>query len=191
MRRLLFFSEEEKAVIEEINRKLYETLRTGYVDRGVKNPETVGQHTDEMILMAKTLFNIHGLEEIVKIHDWAESDKNVGDPRTDPKCPEERRWTKKQKHIAETAAMNKICSKLPKTGGTIMMLWLEYEAQKTRRAKIAKQLDRIQTILKAAEYEKYGHAGIASEFIEHYSPEIKDRSLKRILLQTKHDLGID
>lgn len=48
---------------------LYQIPRTGWVDRNVINPETVGEHTDELVTLAERLFNIPGLGKMLKIHD--------------------------------------------------------------------------------------------------------------------------
>lgn len=121
---LLVFSKQERLVVDEVEKTLYATYRTGWVDRGIKNPETVGQHTDETIAIGKVLFGVPGLCEMLKVHDWAESDKNVGDPRTDPNCPKDHKWSKEDKHRAELKAMEKICSRMSESGKVIMLLWL-------------------------------------------------------------------
>lgn len=57
---------------------LYKEKRTGWVKRGVKNPETVGEHTDALIVLAKKVcaikkdLNQTKLERMLQIHDWPE-----------------------------------------------------------------------------------------------------------------------
>lgn len=166
---------------QEVINRLFEIPRTGWIDRNVENPETVGEHTEALIILGKRLFNIPGLNKMLKIHDWAESDKDVGDLRTDSFCPPEHRWTKEQKYKVEFEAMQRICAKLGSEGDRIMKLWLEYEEQKTHRAKIAYQLDKLQAIMKAIEYQKQGQPVMAQEFIDHDGDKITDVLLREIL----------
>jgi len=172
-----------RRVLKVVN-ALHEIPRTGWVDRKVKNPETVGEHTDELIALAEEHFNIPGLPAMLKIHDWAESNKNVGDIRTDSNCPPERRWTKEDKYRAELEAMRRICSKLGPDGQKILNLWLEFEEKKTTRAQIAYQLDKFQMVKKAIKYQGEGQPVVAREFIDHDGDKIKHPLLRRMLNQT-------
>lgn len=162
--------------------ELYNVKRTGWVDRGVKNPETVGEHTEQLIILANQNFpEIHGLKKMLKIHDWPEAIKNVGDRRTDIFCPEDHRITKEEKKILEFRAMKDICSNLGYSGKIIMNLWLEYEEGKTERAKIAYQIDKLQAILKSIEYQNSGEPVMAQEFINYNGDAIQHPILKEIL----------
>lgn len=165
-----------------INR-LYKIPRTGYKDRGVKNPETVGEHTDELVFLSEALFQISGLNKMLKIHDWAESKKNIGDRRTDPLCPPEKRWTIEQKYKNELAAMQVICSTLGPYGNEILSDWLEFEERKTEKAIIAYQLDKYQMIEKAIKYQLQGEPIIAQEFIDYDGPKITHPTLVRLMEQ--------
>ncbi len=166
----------------EVIEGLYKINRTGWIDRGVKNPETVGEHIDELINMAQRLFpNIPGLTRMIKIHDWPEYDKKVGDRRTDKYCPRKHRYTKEEKKAAELKAMKKICLKLGPYGDSILELWLEYEEGKTERAQIAFQLDKLQVDLKAIKYQLAGKTVSAKEFIELNRDKITIPILKEML----------
>lgn len=163
---------------------LYKIKRTGWVDRGVENPETVGEHTEQLIILANLFFpKMRGLNKMLKIHDWPEAKENVGDRRTDNFCPEDHRITKEEKKILEIEAMEDICFNLGRSGKKIMNLWLEYEEAKTERAKIAHQIDKLQAILKAIEYQKDGQPVIAQEFIDYSGDVIQHPILKNILLE--------
>ena len=161
---------------------LYKVKRTGWVDRGVRNPETVGEHTEQLIILANQNFpEMHGLNKMLKIHDWPEAKKNVGDRRTDSFCPEDHRISKEEKKILEFEAMKDICSNLGHSGKIIINLWLEYEERKTERAQIAYQIDKLQAMLKAIEYQKDGQPVTAQEFIDYSGHEIKHPILKDVL----------
>jgi putative hydrolase of HD superfamily len=161
---------------------LFNVKRTGWVDRGVRNPETVGEHTEQLIILANQNFpEMRGLSKMLKIHDWPEAKKNVGDRRTDSFCPKDHRITKEEKKILEFEAMKDICSNLGHSGKIIMNLWLEFEEAKTERAKIAYQIDKLQAILKAIEYQKSCELVIAQEFIDYNCGAIQHPILKDIL----------
>jgi putative hydrolase of HD superfamily len=165
-----------------IIKTLYKIKRTGWVDRGVKNPETVGEHTDQLIILANQYFpEISGLNKMLKIHDWPEADKNVGDRRTDVFCLKNHRITKKRKKILELEAMKDICINLGYSGKVIINLWLEYEKAETKRAKIAYQIDKLQAILKAIDYQRNGQPVVAQEFIDCNGDTIQDPILKNVL----------
>lgn len=169
-------------IVLEIITNLYALPRTGWVDRGVKNPETVGRHSDDLVKKAKRLFpEIIGLARMLKVHDWVEQVKGVGDMRTDPNCPADHRFTLEEKRAIEIKEMQKLCAKLGPFGKAIFKLWLEYEEGKTRRAKIAYQLDKLDAIEKAAIYQKNGEPVLAQEFIDYSGSKITEPKLKEIL----------
>ena len=164
---------------QKIIDKLHTIPRTGYLDRGVKNPETVGLHTDESIELSNKYFCIKGLTTMLKIHDWPETNDEIGDRRTDLLCSKNTRWTKEQKYLAEFETMKNICSKLGSEGVFYFRLWLEFEENQTIRARVARQTERTQCILKAIKYQKEGEPVIAQEFIDSYRPHIKHIHLVR------------
>lgn len=177
----LCFHEPYKSYVLEIITGLYQIPRTGWVDRGIKNPETVGEHSDQLVILAKLFPEIIHLDKMLKIHDWAEYDKSVGDLRTDPFCPTDNRVTKEEKKVLELEAIKKICRRLGPYGKMVFTLWLEYEKGETERAKIAFQLDKLQAILKAIYYEKNGEPAGAQEFIDYSGKFIIHPRLKNIL----------
>jgi len=159
---------------------LYKIPRTGFKNRGVKNGETVGEHTDAVIFMAKELFpEIINLQRMLKIHDWPEF--ITGDLRTDSYATKEQKVSKKEKYELEKQAMITICDHFGYYGREILTLWLEFEAEETRRAKIAKQIDRVQSILKAAYYESRGEQVVAQHFYEEYKNRVTEPKLLKLL----------
>jgi putative hydrolase of HD superfamily len=177
------FNEAQKIIDE-----LHKIPRTGWINHDVKNPESVGEHTDKLIALAEKYFNIPGLSKMLRIHDWPESDPKIGDRRTDRFCPKRFRWTKERKYKAELKAMRRICLSLGEDGDEILNLWLEFEEGKTHRAKIAKELDKIQAIQKAVEYQKQGESVIAQEFISNSEGEITSLIVLQLLIEAKREL---
>lgn len=172
-----------QAKMRHVLERLFRLPRTGWKDRKIKSPETVGEHTYAMYLIANEHFQ--GLGPMIVIHDAAESDPTVGDIRTDNLCPQERRWTKENKRIAETRAMIDICTDMGQGGKTIFYLFYEYERQESWRAKIVKQIDRLQVIMKATEYELSGELVEATEFD---ASLIREPVLVQILKKTLKEL---
>ncbi len=180
------FKKARRAFVLDIIAQLYQTPRTGWVDRGVKNPETVGEHTDALIALARKYYPfMPELIPMLKIHDWAETNKQIGDARTDEHCPPDHRWTKEKKFEVEFATMKKICSRLGASGQRILMLWLEFEENKTACARAGHQLDRLQRVLKAINYQRVGEPVIAQEFIDHDKIHIQDPPLIKALEKAK------
>lgn len=92
---------------EETAKDVYDALknvpRTGWVIRGVPNPETVYDHTVSLIKLADEMSNelqltakeLDDLKHILEVHDWAEA--VVGDeyiPNEDQKSYIERKTEK-------------------------------------------------------------------------------------------------
>jgi putative hydrolase of HD superfamily len=186
----LHFKGRRRAYVLEIIRSLHAIPRTGWKDRQVENPETVGEHTEELLALAARFYPFTpDLDKMLKVHDWPESEKALGDIRTDSFCPEDHRWSKEKKYAAELLVMERICRNLGPSGKEIMRLWLEFEEGKTARAQIAKQLDKLQAILKAIQYQRNGQPVKAQEFIDYSGPEIKNpeliKALEKNLLRIK------
>lgn len=174
--------------VQEITDRLNALKRTGWVDRGVENPETVGEHTDELVAMAESLFDIPGLSIMLRIHDWPESEKEVGDRRTDNFCSEDHRFTNEEKYEAELDAMIRICHRLGHLGRKVMKLWLEQEKQETKRSQIAGQLDKLQAIKKSIWYQKQGQPVIAQEFIDNDGPKISHPLIRRLFEEAMSEI---
>jgi 5'-deoxynucleotidase YfbR-like HD superfamily hydrolase len=160
--------------VAKIINGLYKIPRTGFKDRGVLNPETVGQHVDSSIKLAQKLFsNRWRVFLMLKIHDWPEFILNF-DPRTDHLAPVETRLTKEKKKELELEAMTLICESLGGYGIELFALWEEFEAGKTEDAQIAKQVEHGQSIFMAYDYEQSGQPVIAKEFYDYYKWEMTD-----------------
>jgi putative hydrolases of HD superfamily len=183
-------SDRDFSKVQEIIDRLHKIPRTGWVDRGVKNPENVGQHTDAVVKLSEKYFSIAGLSLMLKIHDWPESNPRVGDRRTDRLCPKKFRWTKKKKFREELNAMREIQLSFKDIilANEVLSSWLEFEENKTERAKIAHQLDKFQAILQAVKYQKQGWAVNPWEFIDNAEKIITNFILKNELEKIKAEL---
>lgn len=165
-------------VAMQVTMDLYKVPRSGWIIRGIHPDaaETDGQHTDAMIkIFEEEIGRIDPKERLdrkkmlrmIQIHDWAETKPEVGDQITVNEDREVEVKLKKQKRKDEIQAMDIICAKLGNEGEVIRGLWDEFEANETPEAKIVKQIDKLQAIEKAWEYEQMpGNSVSAWEFIK-------------------------
>eukprot|EP00977_Amphora_coffeiformis_P027694 scaffold34634_cov171-Amphora_coffeaeformis.AAC.3 len=137
-------------------RGLKTTLRTGWVMREAgPRIESVADHSWRITLMAMVAGAsvTHGVDgnkvlQMALVHDLAES--TVGD--ITPHCG----VSDKDKHAMELEAMEKLTMKLGEQGKQFLELWQEYEKGESMEAKLCKDLDKLEMILQALEYEKDG-----------------------------------
>jgi putative hydrolase of HD superfamily len=127
--------------------RLKGTLRTGHGSDG--RPESTAEHSWRLCLMAMLLAGPLGadptrLMKLCLVHDLAEA--ITGD------LPATRGGVKGGKVAAERAAMAVIAAPLPEPmRAELLALWEEYEAGETREGRLAKGLDKLETILQHAE----------------------------------------
>jgi putative hydrolase of HD superfamily len=137
-----------------LTQALKTTPRTGWVNHGVDAPESIADHMDRMSLMAmvaaKTMPDLDQARcvNLALVHDLAEA--LVGD--ITPHDP----VTKEEKARMESDAMKKIRDVLGDAlgGEEIEALWHEYEDGVTPEAKLLKDLDKLEMIMQAGEYER-------------------------------------
>jgi len=157
--------------------KLKEMPRTGWVLRGVRNPETIAEHTFRLavvcwLLTEKRNFNVKRAILIALFHDLCEV--FAGDitpflyyPHL-PRNKEERKkmlmkWTRlyqKEKQKIGRIKFEKEkegCLKLikflkPGLGKKILSLWSDYEKGTPKEGKFVNQLNRIETLIQSIEY---------------------------------------
>lgn len=141
--------------------RLKAVKRTGWVLRGVPDPETVSSHSHRMAVMAMTVPSLSPevqsrLIKMALIHDLAEC--LVGDlvPGQVPKS---------QKSQMEQAAMLEITTGLPADlQAEILGLFDEYEAGVTHTALLCKDLDKLDMLFQAFEYEQKGSVSLQDFF---------------------------
>lgn len=159
--------------------KLKRMRRRGWVLRGVKNPETIGAHTFRMAIMAWILgkgekLDIEKILKMALIHDLCEVYAGDATPydhllpelkKTKDKRKILQKWPggdqeekakrKDKKYRREKKALKKIIEDLPKDlQSEIKALWLEYEEGLTPEGRFVQQLDRVENLFQALEYQK-------------------------------------
>nr|XP_024358795.1 HD domain-containing protein C4G3.17-like [Physcomitrium patens]PNR31431.1 hypothetical protein PHYPA_025552 [Physcomitrium patens] len=132
--------------------RLKTTKRTGWVNHGVKESESIADHMYRMAVMAIISGDLPGVNKdrcvkMAVVHDIAEA--IVGDITPNDNI------SKEEKNRLENAAIDEMCQLLE--GGMaadeVRELWQEYENNSTPEAKLVKDLDKLEMILQAAEYE--------------------------------------
>lgn len=132
--------------------RLKTTKRAGWLRKDVKDSESIADHMYRMGLMALIAPDFPGVDrdkcvKMAIVHDIAEA--IVGDITPTDGIPKE------EKSRREQEALDHMCKVLG--GGSrakeIAELWSEYEANSSPEAKFVKDLDKVEMILQALEYE--------------------------------------
>ncbi len=158
--------------------KLKDLKRTGWVLRKVPNPESVADHSFRISIMALLLADKLNLDknkcvQMALIHDVGES--LAGDITPHDKV------NKKEKHELEKKAMKSLFKKV--NDNKILDLWNEYEECKSPESKFVYELDKIEMLLQAFEYEqRYKDRDIdLSEFWSYVEERVKEPKIIEIL----------
>jgi 5'-deoxynucleotidase len=130
--------------------------RSGWIHKtNIASPESVADHSYSTCMMSMILAEIMNLDsgrimEMTNIHDLAES--LVGDYMPDKISSEE-------KQLLEDEAMKKIVSKLPTClRKKYLDIWNEYNDNLTLSSKFVHNMDKLEMVLQAKEYEFQGYS---------------------------------
>lgn len=166
--------------------KLKQTRRTGWTKYKeiTSQVESVADHSFRIALMAfvfglqqeedkeEKVLDVQKLVTMALVHDIAES--IVGD--ITPHCG----ISKEEKNTLEVEAMEKLKETLGDVAGeTIETLWLEYENGSSREARVVKELDKLEMLLQASEYENEYKDVDLTEFYSSCDGSFKTESGKR------------
>lgn len=151
--------------------KLSKLQRTGWVQRGVENPETVAEHTLALKRLGKTLGEFSETEreellDMLEVHDWPEAvhgDEVILNDGDDEKY----KSLKMTKFEKEQNALKSICEKMGDVGEIIFGLWMRFETSADELADFGRQLDKYQAVEKALEYEKEQGIALFREFFDY------------------------
>jgi len=162
----------------EIAGILKRTPRTGWVDVGVYQPESVADHTFMTAFLCMIYADIKDLDPLkllrmALIHDLPEA--ITGDLMPSQKTAE----TKEK----EETVIHQILSLLPETQReNYLAVWNEYQEGKTKESKAVRQLEKIEMALQAKEYEKLGSTNKSlKRFIQSAKDATSWSELKRLL----------
>lgn len=164
--------------LESINR-LKKIKRKGWVHKGIQNPESVAEHIFRSVVIAMILggrrknIDSEKLMKMVLIHDIPEAE--VGD--ITPKDG----ISKKEKHEMERKALEKILSHIKADQREeYMKLWEEFEKGKTKEARLAREIDKMEMTLQALEYELEGNY---KEGLGEFFDEIREETENHEILE--------
>ncbi|KAJ1989460.1 hypothetical protein H4R33_002065 [Dimargaris cristalligena] len=142
--------------------KLKRTKRTGWINSGINQPESIADHMYRMSIMSMLIedpsLDRNRCIKMSLVHDLAES--IVGDITPFDGV------TESDKHDRERRAMLHISELLGHSAAAAEMveLWQEYEACETAEARLVKDLDKFEMIIQAVEYEKSDAKSLDSFF---------------------------
>jgi len=133
---------------------LKKVQRTGWVLKGVKDVESVAEHTWRVAMLALVLapqLNLDQLKltKMALIHDLGEID--IGDIKWE--SGNKVIGSQEKKHRDESKAIKKMFADNPNFAQYVE-LWEEFNDQKTKEARVVKQLDKLEMVIQALEYEK-------------------------------------
>ena len=163
--------------------KLKRTLRTGWTKYPrITSVESVAEHSFRIALMAFVFgtqetdddgLDVQKLVTIALVHDISEC--IVGD--ITPHCG----VSKEEKNRLEVEAMRTLKETLGSDmgGETIERLWLEYENGSSREARVVKELDKLEMLLQASEYENEYRDVDLTEFYASCDGSFKTERAKR------------
>ena len=158
---------------------LKKVLRTGWILKGVENAESVADHSWRVAILALILapqLKVDQLKlvKMALIHDLGEA--LIGDIK----------WergkrvigSQEEKHKDERKAIKKMFADNP-SFKEYVDLWGEFTEQKTREAKIMKELDKLEMVIQALEYEQENYpAEWFNEFWENAEKYLADQGLE-------------
>lgn len=141
--------------------KLKQTLRQGWVENDVKNPESVADHMYRMAVLCMMCpdpaLDKNYMIRMALCHDMAEA--LVGD------ITPQMNVSKEVKYAKEKAGIEAMSGLIPGMSGSEMKaLWFEYEAQETPESKFVRDMDLLEMIAQAHEYEKQQNINLQSFF---------------------------
>ena len=155
--------------------------RAGWVRAGIPNCESVADHSFRCIFLAMMLGNDLDLnsEKLLKmavVHDIAEC--VVGDITPYDGI------SKDEKKEKELMALKELFTDIPRAK-QYMDIWTEYEAQISPEAKIIKNIDKLEMVLTAFEYQNKNPSIDLAEFVDEAETCIDDPTIKQIFQKLK------
>lgn len=165
--------------------KLKKVRRTGWILKGVKNPESVAEHSFRVAMMAMILPEGRKLDQfrllkMALIHDLAESITSdiVWEHG---KLSDMEKLKVKQKRELE---VGKELFSLTKQSKGLYELLDDYLKQGSPEAKFLKELDKLEMGVQALEYDSTAEHSL-EEFWENIEKYLKDQELTQIFEQLK------
>jgi putative hydrolase of HD superfamily len=165
--------------------------RSGWVRFRIKRPESVADHSFRLAMMAMVLapklgLNVEKCIRMALLHDLSEI--RTGDivvKSDDPNYHVEKR----KKFRREEDSIKKVLSNLDRNqADEFFKLWLEVEEGTTAEGKFVSELDKLEMVFQALEYERENRSKKRlDEFFEDAEKRIKTPELLELLKEIKHE----
>lgn len=129
--------------------------RTGWVECGVPDPESVADHSFRVALIAMVLADGRGLDTLKTVrmallHDLAEAE-------TGDLTPIQKGLDSVAARRAEDEAMARLIDRLPEANrDTYNSAWREFTEGSTPEARLVRDVDKLEMVIQASEYEDAG-----------------------------------
>ena len=164
--------------LHEYIARLKELRRTGWVQRGVSDPETVASHSYAVALLTMIIADLRGLNTLdavrmALIHDLAES--VIGDLTPEMKMRlgdlEER----------ERRFFEDLVKLMPRElAETYLDSWRRFSRGEDEVSRLVREVDKLERGLQAVRYLRKGY-GEVKEIYDSTLNELKDPELRRVL----------
>ena len=164
--------------LHEYIARLKELRRTGWVQRGVSDPETVASHSYAVALLTMVIADLRGLNTLdavrmALIHDLAES--IIGDLTPEMKVRlgdlEER----------ERRFFEDLVKLMPRElAETYLDSWRRFSKDEDEVSRLVREVDKLERGLQAVRYLRKGY-GEVKEIYDSTLNELKDPELRRVL----------
>jgi putative hydrolases of HD superfamily len=162
--------------IEEAG-KLKRIPRTGWIESGVPDPESVADHSFRVALITLVLADERRLDSLkavrmALIHDLAEAETGDLTPTQKEADPDVLKRD-------EAEAMVKLLDKLPAPiRGTYISAWREFSQASTEEACLVRDADKLEMVMQASEYQHDG--GDRGKLMRFWHAEINGDDAKAI-----------
>lgn len=162
--------------------KLKKIERTGWVTKAnIENPESVAEHVFRSATISMVIGDLKRLdtEKMIRmslLHELQEAIMGDWDVYTKKKLGQERFEKRERETIKE------VLGKLPKELEIRYMdIWKEFQEKKTKEAKLVEQIEKLEMVFQALEYEKEGYDKDKLEtFWKYVKERLEDSELKKI-----------
>ncbi|TFK68730.1 hypothetical protein BDN72DRAFT_841406 [Pluteus cervinus] len=168
---------QDKLAFFHVLERLKTQKRTGWVEHGIPNVESISDHMYRMSVLAMcvsdTNLDVGKCVMMAVVHDIAEA--HVGDISPREGIP------KAEKRRLEAEAMHNFVHDMlhdSPAAQRFEALWKEYEEGQTPEAKFVKDLDRIEMALQASEYERTYAATNLQTFYDTSIPNINHSEVR-------------
>ncbi len=155
--------------------KLKTVLRQGWLRKGIKDPESVADHVYGVAILALTCPLPKGMDRnrLVKMALLEEA----GETKLGDIVWESGASSDKRKRVWQNEKENAVVNELFAINQELRELALESNDQKTEMARFLKELDKLEMVFQAVEYESQVDSRTLDEFWENAGKYIKSKEV--------------